>query len=180
MVLHGILCANLGVGAGGGLQEGGPQGKPSEGWFRRPQADGSGEAGAPGGPYAGGLQGVVEANGQRKTPRHSRGGIGGDGMVSGGGEGRRPPARRAGKRAKPASALRSSAGPAARILGSAGGRDYIFARATAMRAAQRALLSASWTLEAKDSPPVSSLILASRNGVICLPWMWAASASASA
>ena len=44
---------------GGGLQEGGPQGKPSEGWFRRPQADGSGEAGAPGGPYAGeGLAGM--------------------------------------------------------------------------------------------------------------------------
>ena len=76
--------------------------------------------------------------------------------------------------------IKESAGPAARIPGSAGGRDYIFARATAMRAAQRALLSASWTLEAKDSPPVSSLILASRNGVICLPWMWAASASASA
>ena len=110
---------------GGGLQEGGPQGKPSEGWFRRPQADGSGEAGAPGGPYAGGLQGVVEANGQRKTPRHSRGGIGGDGMVSGGGEGRRPPARRAGKRAKPASALRSSAGPGGRIPGFARGRGSI-------------------------------------------------------
>ncbi len=117
-----IMCEFGGWCGVGGLQGGGPQGKPSEGWFRRPQADGSGEAGAPGGPYAGGLQGVVEANGQRKTPRHSRGGIGGDGMVSGGGEGRRPPARRAGKRAKPASALRSSAGPAARIPGSAGGR----------------------------------------------------------
>ena len=84
---------------GGGLQEGGPQGKPSEGWFRRPQADGSGEAGAPGGPYAGGLQGVVEANGQRKTPRHSRGGIGRDkrrGRAAG-----RPPAGRAGERSSP-------------------------------------------------------------------------------
>ena len=56
------------------VRGGGPQGKPSAGWFRRPQADGSGEAGAPGGPYTRGLQGVVEANGQRKTPR--RGGEG--------------------------------------------------------------------------------------------------------
>ena len=42
---------------GGGVS--GPQGKPSAGRFRRPQADGPGEAGAPGGPYAGGLQGAA-------------------------------------------------------------------------------------------------------------------------
>ena len=55
------------------VRGGGLQGKPSEGWFRRPQADGSGEAGAPGEPYTRGLQGVVEANGQRKAPRHRSG-----------------------------------------------------------------------------------------------------------
>lgn len=68
-----IMC-EFGGWCGGRAARGGPQSKPSEGWFRQPQADGSGEAGAPGGPYTRGLQGVVEANGQRKTPR--RGGEG--------------------------------------------------------------------------------------------------------
>ena len=108
MVLHGILCANLGVGAGRG-----PQGKPFAGRFRRPQADGSGEAGAPSGPYTRGLQGVVEANGQRKAPRHSRGGIGGDGMVSGGGgpQAARPKGGQAGEARFGAAEQRRACGP---------------------------------------------------------------------
>ena len=106
-------------------------------------------------------------------------GFGGDGMVSRGGgpQAARPSGGQAGGARFGAAEQRRACGP---YPGFCRGQDYIFARATAMRAAQRALLSASWTLEAKDSPPVSSLILASRNGVICLPWMWAASASASA
>ena len=95
---------------GGGLQEGGPQGKPSEGWFRRPQADGSGEAGAPGGPYAGGLQGVVEANGQRKTPR--RGGEGLAGISGGGGpQAARPKGGQAGEARFGAAEQRRACGP---------------------------------------------------------------------
>ena len=95
---------------GGGLQEGGPQGKPSEGWFRRPQADGSGEAGAPGGPYAGGLQGVVEANGQRKTPR--RGGEGVAGISGGGGpQAARPKGGHAGAARFGAAEQRRACGP---------------------------------------------------------------------
>ena len=47
-------------------------------------------------------------------------------------------------------------------------------RAAAVLAARRALLNTSWMLEPRLSPPVSSFTLASRKGVVSLPWMpWA-------
>ena len=42
---------------------------------------------------------------------------------------------------------------------------------TAVAVARRALLYTSWMLAARLLPPVMSLILASRKGVVALPWM---------
>ena len=53
-------------------------------------------------------------------------------------------------------------------------------RATAVFAATRALLSTSWMLLSRLSPPVSSATRASRNGVVSLPWMPCSWLSASA
>ena len=58
--------------------------------------------------------------------------------------------------------------------------SYILLYATAILLAACALLYASSRLEAKDLPPVISLICASRYGVMFLPWMCSAFACATA